>query len=191
MPLDHPYNKDGYRYILVESDPHTPGRQAFEESMESQLNKPMMVPARFYRLFICNHVMLAVQDRASQLKISEDRMSVVGDKGYSLVRATHGVNRGSWYFEVNIDDMPVDSATRIGWSQHLGNLQAPLGYDKFGYSWRSLKGTKFHESRGKHFAEEGYKKGDIVGFYIHLPTPAETDRLIPPSYKDKVSLTGF
>ena len=63
MPTDHPYNKDGYRYILVESDPHTPGRQAFEESMESQLNKPMMVPAQFYRLFICNQVMLAVQDR--------------------------------------------------------------------------------------------------------------------------------
>ena len=32
-----------------------------------------------------------------------------------------------------------------------GNLQAPLGYDKFSYSWRSKKGTRFHESRGKHY----------------------------------------
>ncbi|XP_067930430.1 set1/Ash2 histone methyltransferase complex subunit ASH2-like isoform X2 [Watersipora subatra] len=188
MPTDHPFNKDGYRYILVESDPHTPGRQAFEESMESQLNKPMMVPAQFYRLFICNHVMLAVQDRAPQLKISEDRLSVTGEKGYSMVRATHGVNRGGWYYEVTIDDMPAESATRIGWAQHLGNLQAPLGYDKFGYSWRSLKGSKFHESRGKHYAE-GYKTGDTVGFYIYLPPPSEPDKLIPPSYKDRPLIT--
>lgn len=31
-----------------------------------------------------------------------------------------GVNRGGWYFEVSIDDMPADSATRIGWVQQLG-----------------------------------------------------------------------
>ena len=70
---------------------------------------------------------------------------------------------------------------------NTGNLQAPLGYDKFGYSWRSLKGTKFHESRGKHYAEEGYKQGDVVGFYIYLPTPTSPTKLIPPSYKVKVS----
>lgn len=26
-PLDHPYNKDGYRYLLAEPDPHAPYRQ--------------------------------------------------------------------------------------------------------------------------------------------------------------------
>lgn len=26
-PLDHPYNKDGYRYFLAEPDPHAPFRQ--------------------------------------------------------------------------------------------------------------------------------------------------------------------
>ena len=25
-PLDHPFNKDGYRYILTEPDPHAPFR---------------------------------------------------------------------------------------------------------------------------------------------------------------------
>ena len=33
--------------------------------------------------------------------------------------------------------MPEGSATRLGWGQEYANLQAPLGYDKFGYSWRS------------------------------------------------------
>lgn len=26
-PMEHPYNKDGYRYILAEPDPHAPFRQ--------------------------------------------------------------------------------------------------------------------------------------------------------------------
>ena len=74
--------------------------------------------------------------------MSEDRLSVTGEKGYAMVRASHYVTEGGWYYEATVIDLPVKSATRIGWSQKLGNLQAPLGYDKFGYSWRSKKGTR-------------------------------------------------
>jgi len=48
-----------------------------------------------------------------------------------------GVSRGTWYWEATIEEMPEGSATRLGWGQEYANLQAPLGYDKFGYSWRS------------------------------------------------------
>lgn len=47
------------------------------------------------------------------------------------------VSRGTWYWEATIEEMPEGSATRLGWGQEYANLQAPLGYDKFGYSWRS------------------------------------------------------
>lgn len=47
------------------------------------------------------------------------------------------VNRGTWYWECTIEEMPELAATRIGFAQAYANLQAPLGYDKFGYSWRS------------------------------------------------------
>jgi len=67
---------------------------------------------------------------------------VTGEKGYSMVRASHAVKKGGWYYEVTIVDMPDGAATRLGWAQKLGNLQAPLGYDKFSYSWRSRKGTR-------------------------------------------------
>ena len=60
-----------------------------------------------------------------------------------MVRASHYVSTGSWYYEVTVNNMPDTSAARIGWSQKLGNVQAPLGYDKFSYSWRSRKGTRF------------------------------------------------
>nr|4X8P_A Chain A, Set1/Ash2 histone methyltransferase complex subunit ASH2,Set1/Ash2 histone methyltransferase complex subunit ASH2 [Homo sapiens] len=115
-----------------------------------------------------SRVLLALHDRAPQLKISDDRLTVVGEKGYSMVRASHGVRKGAWYFEITVDEMPPDTAARLGWSQPLGNLQAPLGYDKFSYSWRSKKGTKFHQSIGKHYSS-GYGQGDVLGFYINLP----------------------
>lgn len=54
----------------------------------------------------------------------------------------------------------------------LGNLQAPLGYDKFSYSWRNRKGTRFHQSRGKSYSG-GYSEGDVLGFYIYLPKKEE------------------
>lgn len=62
---------------------------------------------------------------APQLKISDDRLTVVGEKGYSMVRASHGVRKGAWYFEITVDEMPPDTASRLGWSQPLGKKLAP------------------------------------------------------------------
>lgn len=47
------------------------------------------------------------------------------------------VSRGMWFYEVNVDEMKDGSACRIGWGQAFANLQTPLGFDKFGYCWRS------------------------------------------------------
>jgi len=113
-PTDHPYNKDNYRYHLVEPDPHSPMRQKFEET-EFWAGKPL--PGHLYRLFLEQRVALALADKAPQLKVSDDRLGVVGEKGYSMVRATHGVMHGAWYFEVVIREKPSAAALRIGWAQ--------------------------------------------------------------------------
>ncbi|RZC38181.1 set1/Ash2 histone methyltransferase complex subunit ASH2 [Asbolus verrucosus] len=179
-PLDHPFNKDGYRYLLAEPDPHAPYRQEFDESSD-WAGKP--IPGWLYRTLIPSTVLLALHDRAPQLKISEDRLAVTGEKGYATVRATHAVTKGVWYWEATIEEMPEGTATRMGWGQDYANLQAPLGYDKFGYSWRSRKGTRFHESAGKHYSP-GYGEGDTVGFMIILPLNNST-KLVPNTYKDR------
>uniref|UniRef100_A0A8C1WY81 Ash2 like, histone lysine methyltransferase complex subunit n=1 Tax=Cyprinus carpio TaxID=7962 RepID=A0A8C1WY81_CYPCA len=179
-PLEHPFNKDGYRYILAEPDPHAPDPEKLE--LDCWAGKP--IPGDLYRACLYERVLLALHDRAPQLKISDDRLTVTGEKGYSMVRASHGVRKGAWYFEVTVDEMPQDTAARLGWSQPLGNLQAPLGYDKFSYSWRSKKGTRFHQSIGKHYSD-GYGQGDILGFYIELPDGTETAKALPDTYKDK------
>ncbi|XP_001605857.2 set1/Ash2 histone methyltransferase complex subunit ASH2 isoform X1 [Nasonia vitripennis] len=179
-PLDYPKNKDGYRYILAEPDPHAPFRQEFDESSD-WAGKP--IPGWLYRPLSPSVVLLALHDRAPQLKVSEDRLAVTGDKGYCMIRSTHSICKGTWYWEAKIDEMPEGSATRLGWGQEYANLQAPLGYDKFGYSWRSRKGTRFHESRGKHYSP-GYGKGDILGFLMILPD-VHNPRHIPNTYKDR------
>ncbi|XP_042200452.1 set1/Ash2 histone methyltransferase complex subunit ASH2 isoform X2 [Callorhinchus milii] len=179
-PLEHPFNKDGYRYILAEPDPHAPDPEKLE--LDCWAGKP--IPGDLYRACLYEKVLLALHDRAPQLKISDDRLTVTGEKGYSMVRASHGVRKGSWYFEVTVDEMPSETAARLGWSQPLGNLQAPLGYDKFSYSWRSKRGTKFHQSFGKSYSE-GYGQGDVLGFYLHLPEDTEAARALPDTYKDK------
>lgn len=83
--------------------------------------------------------------------------------------------------------MPEGAAARLGWGQDYANLQAPLGYDKFGYSWRSKKGTKFHESAGKKYGQ-GYVEGDTLGFLIMLPDSNFTKR-VPNTFKDRVSIS--
>uniref|UniRef100_A0A8V5H380 Uncharacterized protein n=1 Tax=Melopsittacus undulatus TaxID=13146 RepID=A0A8V5H380_MELUD len=173
-PLEHPFNKDGYRYILAEPDPHAPDPEKLDGSC-------------WWGGIFCNLTWMLrdlFSPTAPQLKISDDRLTVIGEKGYSMVRASHGVRKGAWYFEISMDEMPPDTAARLGWSQPLGNLQAPLGYDKFSYSWRSKKGTKFHQSIGKHYSS-GYGQGDILGFYISLPEDTETAKSLPDTYKDK------
>lgn len=85
-PLEHPFNKDGYRYILAEPDPHAPFRQEFDESAD-WAGKP--IPGWLYRSLTPNSVLLALHDRAQQLKVAEDRLAVTGDKGYCMIRASH------------------------------------------------------------------------------------------------------
>jgi hypothetical protein len=99
-----------------------------------------------------------------------------------------GVSRGSWYFEAKITDLPEGGAARIGFGQAHANLQGPLGYDKFGYSWRSRYGTVFHQARGKTFCKGGYGLNDVIGFLIDLPEDSNAVPLVPESCKDRVRL---
>ncbi|PKU29222.1 set1 ash2 histone methyltransferase complex subunit hypothetical protein [Limosa lapponica baueri] len=107
---------DGYRYILAEPDPHAPDPEKLE--LDCWAGKP--IPGDLYRACLYERVLLALHDRAPQLKISDDRLTVIGEKGYSMVRASHGVRKGAWYFEISMDEMPPDTAARLGWSQPLG-----------------------------------------------------------------------
>ena len=64
-----------------------------------------------------------------------------------------------------------DAAVRVGFAQAQADGQCPVGYDDFGYSIRSKKGTVFHASKGKSYTtkREGFDEGDIIGCEIFIP----------------------
>jgi SPRY domain len=68
----------------------------------------------------------------------------------------------------------VGGHLRIGWSMRTGDLQAPVGYDKWSYGFRNLAGSKIHQSRREDsWGGEPWGPGDVVGCAIFLEgTPA-------------------
>ncbi|KIH42832.1 SPRY domain protein [Ancylostoma duodenale] len=149
---------------------------------------PRIIPPYLYRLHLQRSVSISPNDRAHELRVSDDQLTVTGFEGYRVARATHAVSKGTWYFEVNFLKQPEDSHIRIGWSQPLAVVQSCIGYNKLSYSWRSLKGTKFHDAIGKKYQFGGYKEGDVLGCLIHLPhnhvKPGPSNQWLPSSYKD-------
>ncbi|OQV21068.1 Set1/Ash2 histone methyltransferase complex subunit ASH2 [Hypsibius exemplaris] len=177
LPHEFPTNKESYRYLLAECDRNSPLSVSYLKdpaSWHGPQGRP--IPGHMYRIFIPTRLRLSVQERAPQLIVERDGRTAIGDKGYSMVRATHSVGFGRYYFEFRVLALPGNAAVRAGWGTVYAVLQAPLGYDKFGYSYRSRKGTVFHDSKGKHYAE-GYGVGDVIGCYIDLPPDTMTHAL--------------
>lgn len=59
---------------------------------------------------------------------------------------------------------------RLGWSMRTGDLQAPVGYDKWSYAVRDIGGSKIHCSkREDNWGGESFGPGDVVGCAISLP----------------------
>ncbi|GAB2218393.1 hypothetical protein Drorol1_Dr00001616 [Drosera rotundifolia] len=107
--------------------------------------------------------------KAEKVELSEDRMSAGSCKGYRMVRATRGVMEGAWYFEIEVVYSGESGHTRLGWSTEKGDLQAPVGYDSNSYGYRDIDGSKIHKALREKYGDEGYKEGDVIGFYINLP----------------------
>ncbi|KAJ3109613.1 transcription factor, contains a PHD finger motif [Phlyctochytrium planicorne] len=111
-----------------------------------------------------------------KMKISEDGMTTSTDKGYRMAKTSHGIYEGKWYCEVTYKGENPARA-RIGWAQISGDLQAPCGFDIFGYSFRNDPGTLFHESKDYGTPNEyleGFHDGDVIGMMIDLP-PLEVE----------------
>ena len=106
-------------------------------------------------------VQLSRTAKAAQIALKDDLLTAVGYRGYRMVRATHGVASGSWYYEikVNTPQNGEDGHTRLGWCTEMGELQAPVGYDDNSYAYRDRvahaaidsPGSTFHKSNGAEY----------------------------------------
>jgi Set1/Ash2 histone methyltransferase complex subunit ASH2 len=113
-------------------------------------------------------VLLSKIDRAAQLQLSADRLTVTGTKGYRTVRATHGVYQGCYYCEVTVGHLGATGHCRLGWSNKQSDIQAPVGFDANGFSYRDLEGTKVYKALREPYGEP-YQQGDTIGLLLYMP----------------------
>ena len=45
-------------------------------------------------------VQISSSMKAAPLKLADDGFTLLGEKGYRMALATHGVERGEWFFEI-------------------------------------------------------------------------------------------
>ncbi len=69
----------------------------------------------------------------------------------------------------NASPHSIGGHLRMGWSMRTGELQAPVGYDQWSYGYRSISGSRIHNSqREDKWGGESFGPGDIIGFAICL-----------------------
>lgn len=117
-------------------------------------------------------IALSKYDKAEKIELSENRLSASSTKGYRMVRATRGVQEGTWYFEILVEQLGPTGHTRLGWSTQKGDVQAPVGFDNNSYGYRDVDGSKTHVAVREPYGDS-YLEGDVIGFYIHLPNGAD------------------
>ena len=138
---------------------------ALKQALKEQVNKTVSAPS----------VTFAVKDKATELILSDDLMNCKGvEGGFRMARATHGVHRGEYYWECHIlPSKDPNAHVRIGWSTEKGELQAPVGYDKFSFAYRDIEGSKVHNSQRVDHYGESFGRGDVIGCYLYITNHTE------------------
>jgi len=69
----------------------------------------------------------------------------------------------------NYDASELTGHVRIGWSMRTGDLQAPVGYDRWSYGFRDILGSRLHRSRREdRWGGEPFGPGDVMGLCITM-----------------------
>ena len=125
---------------------------------------------------LTGRVTLSVRDRANGITLSPDRMICAGKGGYRMIRATHGVHNGLYFWEAEIlppvgcssEEEKSECHIRLGWSTRQAPLQAPVGYDKKSFGYRDMCGSRVHDGVRDDIYGESFGVGDIIGCCIYL-----------------------
>ena len=130
------------------------------------------------------------EDRSPFVKVTQDGLGLLGEKGFRSARCNAPVRQGRWYMEVAIEhgggacasDLPAPpkgegAHVRLGWARREAPLGGPCGLDGYSYGMRDKTGEKITLSRPRPYGRS-FGSGDVVGLYISLPP------LRPPSKRD-------
>ncbi|KAK9464746.1 hypothetical protein V1512DRAFT_243447 [Lipomyces arxii] len=153
---DHPFNRRGFRYL--------PCEPATDLSILKyrQIEIPPYGPRANY------------EDMSMHIMVDRETSTIVStEKGFRSVRANVFVREGKWYWECRVlkgNRSAGDGNVRAGWTRREASLETPVGFDAYGYGIRDVTGQKMHISRPADFMGEPFEAGDVIGFFISLPS---------------------
>ncbi|KAI5958713.1 ASH2 [Candida pseudojiufengensis] len=124
-------------------------------------------------------VSLSWFDRSTGSYLSQDCKALTSNQGWRSVRSNVGIREGIYYFEFKILKSDDYSHVRIGLGRREASIEAPVGFDGYGYGIRDVGGELVFISRRKNvLIEEGFKTGDVIGFEVHLPSLSQQKKEI-------------
>lgn len=165
---DQPLNRRGYKY-----KPCTPNPLYTANLYSTTEIEPYTVhPSHF--------------DRAQGIIFSQDMASISTVDGWRSIRTNIGIREGSYYMEfaiVNANNGRDRSHVRVGIARREAALEAPVGFDGYGYGLRDVNGQKITLSRPKEFMkglieDPGFHNGDVIGLLVELPSLNDHKRAV-------------
>ncbi|CUM62794.1 uncharacterized protein PRCAT00000352001 [Priceomyces carsonii] len=167
---DHPFNRRGFKYKPCHPNP------LFSSNLFSTTDmEPFTVRPSYF-------------DRSQGILFSSEMNCVTTSQGWRSVRANCGIREGKYYMEFDIVNSQNGSGhVRLGLARKEASLEAPVGFDGYGYGLRDIHGQKITLSRPKNFMNnEGFKSGDVIGILIELPSLTEHRNAVEDFIKNKL-----
>ncbi|GME83382.1 unnamed protein product [Ambrosiozyma monospora] len=159
---EHPFNRRGFKYKSCRPNPY------FSSTMYSTSDLPPF-QARF-----------SYFDRSTAILTDESCSTATSLQGWRSSRTSFGVREGKWYVEFKlIKANDGESNVRFGFARREANLEAPVGFDGYGYGFRDKLGQRVHLSRPAEFLTDGeeFNTGDVIGLLIELPPLDEQQKI--------------
>jgi len=114
-------------------------------------------------------------DMAPGMTVSAEGTRVSSRKGFRTARTNLAIPHGTYACEVHVEKLGKTGHARLGFGTYQSELQAPIGFDEFGFGYRDVDGSKVHKGVRSEYGE-GYKEGDVIGMVLHLPKVEEGEK---------------
>lgn len=217
-PVDHAWNKKGYKYTHCVADPQFRHKQFYRQS-----EVPPFGPRMSY------------EDTDRYFHFDESATIVTNEKGWRMGRGNVVAREGRMYYEVKIlrgippEGPIVDPETgaavpaphvRVGWARREAPLDAPVGYDGYSYGITDARFEAQHRSRAskmfrplpkgskskhmkprpphnrpmpvEYIMDQEVREGDVIGLEIQLPSLSLHRKVVDGIYNPAVDIgDGF
>lgn len=116
---------------------------------------------------------LAKLEQRQRLAMKSDSLEAEGEEAYkTITELIHETTNGT--------SLMLGSHLRLGFSMRTGDLNAPVGYDKWSYAVRDVRGSRIHQSKREDNWGRGYNvsfgPGDVIGCWITLVSAEDGER---------------